>query len=273
VCSSDLAAAGGLAMLREVFVDQFRRREDIEDRLGLSFLGETPFVKAEDLAKETGQQFSTLMEAYAAIRSTIDFAVPRHGAVVQFTSSQAAEGKSTTALVLSQLFARLGRSVLLIDADLRKPSIHHLLDIERPQAGIVEVLLGHASFDEAKIETVMDKLTILPVAGIPPNPFELVSSQAFADFIETCRAEYSLIIIDSAPMLGLADAAETAKVVDATVLVIEANRTSYAQASTAINRLRAVGANLLGGVLTKYRALEAGVDYSYQYTYYRYGEE
>lgn len=268
-----VAAAGGLAMLREVFVDQFRRSEDIEDRLGLPFLGQTPFVKVEDLAKETGQQFSTLMEAYAAIRSTIDFAVPRHGAVVQFTSSQAAEGKSTTALILAQLFARLGRSVLLIDADLRKPSIHHLLDMERPQAGLVEVLLGHASFDEAKIETIMDKLAILPVAGIPPNPVELVSSQAFADFIEACRAEYSLVIIDSAPMLGLADAAETAKVADATVLVIEANRTSFAQASTSINRLRAVGANLLGSVLTKYRALEAGGDYAYQYTYYRYGND
>lgn len=267
------AAAGGLAMLREVFVDQFRRCEDIEDRLGLTFLGQTPFVKIEDLESETSTQYSTLMEAYAAIRSTIDFAVPRHGAVVQFTSSQAAEGKSTTALILSQLFARLGRSVLLIDADLRKPSIHHLLGVERPRAGLVEVLLGHASFDEAKIETTTDKLTILPVAGIPPNPIELVSSQAFVDFIEACRAEYSLVIIDSAPMLGLADAAEIAKLADATVLVIEANRTSYAQASTSINRLRAVGANLLGSVLTKYRALEAGVDYSSQYSYYQYGRD
>ncbi len=268
-----VAAAGGLAMLREVFVDQFRRREDIEERLGLTFLGQTPYVNVEDLAKETGQQFGTLMEAYATIRSTIDFAVPRHGAVVQFTSSQAIEGKSTTALILAQLFARLGRRVLLIDADLRKPSIHHLLDMERPQAGLVEVLLGHASFDDAKIETIMDKLAILPVAGIPPNPVELVSSQAFSDLIEACRAEYSLVIIDSAPMLGLADAAETARVADATVLVIEANRTSFAQASTSINRLRAVGANLLGSVLTKYRALEAGGDYSYQYTYYRYGND
>jgi capsular exopolysaccharide synthesis family protein len=267
------AVAGGLALLREVFVDQFRRGEDIEDRLGLTFLGQTPYVKSEDLEGEESNQFSTLMEAYAAIRSTIDYAVPRRGAVVQFTSSQASEGKSTTSLILAQLFARLGRNVLLIDADLRKPSIHALLSMERPKAGVAEVVLGHVTFDEAKIETIRENLTILSVAGIPPNPVELLSSQIFIDFIEARRAEYSMIIIDSSPMLGLADAGEVAKVADATVFVIEANRTSLAQARTSINRLRAVGANLLGGVLTKYRALEAGADYSYQYNYYHYGKE
>ncbi len=267
-----LAAAGGLAMVREIFVDQFRRGEDIEDRLGLTFLGQTPFLRNEDLEEAETNQFSALMEAYAAIRSTIDYAIPRSSAVVQFTSSQASEGKSTTSLILAQLFARLGRKVLLIDADLRKPSVHALLDIERPQAGLTEVLLGHVSFEDAKIDTIRENLTILSVAGIPPNPVELVSSAAFRNFIEARRAEYSMIIIDSSPMLGLADSAEIAKVVDATVFVVEANRTSLAQARTSINRLRAVGANLLGGVLTKYRALEAGADYAYQYQYYQYGK-
>lgn len=267
------ALAAGLALMREVFVDQFRRGEDMETRLGLTFLGQTPYVKSEDLEAEEGNQFSTLMEAYAAIRSTIDYAVPRRGAVVQFTSSQASEGKSTTSLILAQLFARLGRNVLLIDADLRKPSVHALLDIERPNAGLAEVVLGHASFDEAKIETIRDNLTVLSVAGIPPNPVELLSSQAFADFIEARRAEFSMVIIDSSPMLGLADAGEVAKLSDATVFVIEANRTSLAQARSSIDRLLAVGANVLGGVLTKYRALEAGADYSQNYSYYHYGRD
>jgi polysaccharide biosynthesis transport protein len=268
-----LALAGALALIREVFVDQFRRAEDVEDRLGLTFLGLTPHVKIEDLENEEGNQFSTLMEAYASIRSTIDYGVPRHGAVLQFTSSQASEGKSTTSLILAQLFARLGRKTLLIDGDLRKPSVHGLLDIERPPAGLAEVLLGHVTFDQAKIETIRENLTVLAVAGIPPDPVELVSSQAFRDFIEERRKEYSLVIIDSSPMLGLADAAEVAKVVDAAIFVIEANRTSLAQARTSINRLRAVGANIMGAVLTKYRALEAGSDYSYQYQYYSYGKD
>lgn len=266
-----LAAAGGLALMREIFVDQFRRGEDIEDRLGLTFLGQTPFVGQDVLAGAEADQFSTLMEAYAAVRSTIDYAVPRGGCVVQFTSSQASEGKSTTSLILAQLFARLGRNVLLIDADLRKPSVHALLDIERPPAGLAEVVLGHVSFEDAKIESVRENLTVLTVAGTATNPVELVSSAAFRSFIEARRAEYAMVIVDSGPMLGLADSAEIAKAVDATIFVIEANRTSFAQARTALNRLRAVGANLLGGVLTKYRALEAGADYSYQYQHYQYG--
>ena len=268
-----IAVAAGLALVREIFVDQFRRSEDIEDRLDLAFLGQTPFAKMDDLDQDRDNQFNTLMEAYAAIRSTIDYAMPRNGMVLQLTSSQASEGKSTTALILAELFARLGRSVLLIDADLRKPSVHALLDIERPRVGIAEVILGHESFDTAKIETIRENLTILPVAGIPPNPVDLVSSRNFVDFIEARRAEYSLVIIDSSPMLGLADAAEIAKIADATIFVIEANNTTIAQARTSINRLRAVGANLLGGILTKYRALEAGAGYSYQYNYYQYGKD
>ena len=268
-----LGVAGALALVREIFVDQFRRAEDIEDRLGLTFLGLTPYVEIEDLENEEANQFSTLMEAYASIRATIDYSVPRQGAVIQFTSSQASEGKSTTSLILAQLFARLGRKTLLIDVDMRKPSVHALLDIERPAAGVAEVLLGHVSLDEATIETIRDNLTILPVATIPPNPVELVSSSAFRALMEKCRQEYSLVIIDSSPMLGLADSVEIAKVVDGTVFVIEANRTSLAQARTAVSRLQAVGANVLGAVLTKYRALEAGSDYTYQYQYYQYGKK
>ncbi|NJO13722.1 MAG: polysaccharide biosynthesis tyrosine autokinase [Rhizobiales bacterium] len=268
-----LALSAALALIREIFVDQFRRAEDIEDRLGLTFLGLTPHVKIEDLENEEGNQFSALMEAYSAIRSTIDYSVPRHGAVLQFTSSRASEGKSTTSLILAQLFARLGRETLLIDCDLRKPSVHGLLDIERPSAGLAEVLLGHATFDQAKIETIRENLTVLAVAGIPPDPVELLSSAAFREFLDARRKEYSLIVIDSSPMLGLADAVEVAKVVDAAVFVVEANRTSLAQARTSVNRLRAVGANIMGGVLTKYRALEAGAEYSYQYQYYQYGKE
>lgn len=268
-----LVMAGGLALVREIFVDQFRRAEDIEDRLGLSVLGVTPYVKSADIDQQEANQFSTLMEAYSSIRSTIDFVVPRDGAVVQLTSSQPAEGKSTTALILAELFARLGRKTLLIDTDLRKPSITKLLDIDKKDAGIVEVVLGHASLEDALIGGVHDNLDILAVAGIPPNPVELVSSRSFRDFIAAQREEYSLVLIDSSPVLGLADAPQVAQCADCTIFVIEANRTSFSQAKTALRRLQAVGANVIGGVLTKYRALEAGSDYAYEYQYYQYGDD
>lgn len=268
-----VAAAGGLALVREIFVDQFRRAEDIEDRLGVPVLGLTPYVKSDDIDGQEANQFSSLMEAYASIRSTIDFTVPRDGAVVQLTSSQAAEGKSTTSLILAELFARLGRKTLLIDCDLRKPSIIPLLDIAPKSQGIAEVLLGQASLESALIDDVHDNLHILSVSDIPSNPVELLSSLRFREFIEEQRQNYSMILIDSSPVLGLADAPEIAQNVDATIFVIEANRTSFAQARTAVKRLKGVGGNVIGAILTKYRALEAGSDYNYQYQYYQYGDD
>lgn len=268
-----IALAGGLALVREIFVDQFRRAEDIEDRLGIPVLGLTPYVDSKELDPSDVNQFSALMEAYASIRSTIDVSVPREGAVVQLTSSGPAEGKSTTALILSELFARLGRKTLLIDADFRKPSIVKLLELEQRKAGMAEVLLGHAPFEDAVIEGAHENLHVLSTAATPPNPVELLSSQRFRDFIEEQRQNYSLIMIDSSPVLGLADAPEIAQVVDTTIFVVEANNTSFNQAKTSLRRLSNVGANVLGAVLTKYRALEAGVDYNYQYQYYQYGSD
>ncbi|MEO1729304.1 MAG: polysaccharide biosynthesis tyrosine autokinase [Pseudomonadota bacterium] len=268
-----IALAGGLALVREIFVDQFRRAEDIEDRLSLPVLGLTPYVKSDDIEGQEANQFSSLVEAYASIRSTIDFTLPRDGAVLQMTSSQAAEGKSTTSLILAELFARLGRRTLLVDCDLRKPSIIPLLDIEPRDKGIAEVLLGEADLSEALIEGVHDNLHILSVADIPSNPVELLSSERFRTFIREQREQYSIILIDSSPVLGLADAPEVAQSVDATIFVIEANRTSFAQARTAVQRLNKVGANVIGAILTKYRALEAGSDYNYQYQYYQYGDD
>jgi len=268
-----IAMAGGLALVREIFVDQFRRAEDVEDRLGVPVLGLTPYVKSDDIEGQEANQFSSLVEAYASIRSTIDFTLPSDGAVLQMTSSQAAEGKSTTSLILAELFARLGRRTLLIDCDLRKPSIIPLLDIETPEAGIAEVLLEQAELKDAIIEGVHDDLHILSVADIPSNPVELLSSPRFRKFVQDQREHYSIVLIDSSPVLGLADAPEIAQVVDGTIFVIEANRTSFAQARTAVQRLRKVGANVVGAILTKYRALEAGSDYNYQYQYYQYGDE
>ena len=268
-----LGLAGSLALVREVFVDQFHRAEDLEDRLGVPVLGLTPFINAEDMEGQAASQFGSQVEAYASIRSTIDFALPRDGAVLQLTSSQAGEGKSTTSLILAELFARLGRRTLLIDCDLRKPSVVPLLGIQPSKEGITEVLLGQVSLNEALIEGVHQNLHILSVAETPSNPVELLSSERFRDFLKEARETYSIILIDSSPVLGLADAPEIAQAVDATVFVVEANRTSFAQARTAIQRLQRVGAEITGSILTKYRALEAGADYHYQYRYYQYGSD
>lgn len=266
-----IAFAAGLAVLRETFDDRIRSLEDVEDKLGLPFLGHTPFVAERDISMEGSNRFSTLMEAYSSIRAAVDFSLPRSNNVIQLTSSQPGEGKSTTAVILAEMFSSFGRKTLLVDADLRRPSVASLLGIERPKVGVVEVVLGHVQLEDAVVKGVHENLEILPVGETPPNPSEILASKEFRDFIDRCRAEYSLVIFDSCPVMGIADAPMLGRMVDATVFVLEANTLPFSRARAAVRRLNAAGAKTIGAVLTKYRALEAGQSYDYQYSYYSYG--
>jgi capsular exopolysaccharide synthesis family protein len=268
-----IALAGVLAVLRETLDDRIRSLDEVEEKIGLPLLGHTPYVESRDIETLATNRFSALMEAYSSIRAAIDFTMPRNRNVIQLTSSQAGEGKSTTAVILAELFASLGRRTLLIDADLRRPSVADLLDIERPKVGFVEVLLGHVTLEEAVVKGVHENLEILPMGAIPPNPVEILGSQELRDFIAKYRELYSLIIFDSSPVLGLADAPMLAHLVDGTVFVLEANKLPFGQARAAVRRLGAAGANVIGVILTKYRALEAGETYGYRYEYYQYGKE
>jgi len=265
-----IALAGVLAVLRETLDDRVRSLDDIEDRIGLTLLGYTPHIVERDIEAEGTNRFSMLMEAYSSIRAAIDFSLPRSSNVLQLTSAQASEGKTTTAVILAKLFANLGRKTLLIDADLRRPSVARLIDIEQPKVGLVEVLLGHVDLDAALVKGIHDNLDILPIGEIPPNPTEIMASSYMREFLERERQNYDLILIDCSPVLGLADAPMLSRMVDGTIFVLEANRLPFGQVRAAVKRLKFAGANMLGVVLTKYRALEAGESYSYQYEYYRY---
>ena len=245
----------------------------MEDKIGLPLLGHTPFVESSDLEHEGTNRFSALMEAYASIRSTIDYTLAREQNVIQLTSSQASEGKSTTGVILAELFASLGRKTLLIDADLRRPSVARLLDIETPANGLVEVVLGHTDLQSTVVKGLHENLEILPIGSIAPNPTEILASPQMREFIEKVREEYSLVIFDSCPVMGLADAPLLSRVVDGTIFVLEANKVHFGQAKSAIKRVRGSGGNVFGVILTKYRALQAGQSYDYQYAYYEYGQD
>lgn len=266
------ALALAIAVLREAFDDRLRTTEDVERKLGLPLLGYTPDISDRDVLDEVSDPFSILMEAYSSIRSSIDFAVPGGNRVLQITSSEPSEGKSLTASTIARKYAQLGRKTLLIDADLRKPSLFALFGTTRPKVGFVEVLLGDVKFEDALIKGTPENLDVLPVAPSKVNPVELLSSQVLTDFVEKYRDQYSLIIFDSVPVMGLADAPLLSRIADATVFIVEANRAHFGQAKTAIRRLQSAGARIAGVVLTKYRAAEAGMSYDYQYQYYAYGE-
>ena len=265
-----IAVAGGLAIMRETFDERLRSLEEIEDRLGFPLLGHTPFVALEEVDEQIGNSFSPLMESYSSILTSLDYSLPRDKNVLQFTSSQASEGKTTTAIVLAKALAGLGRKTLLVDADLRKPSIAAQFGQPQPENGLAEILLGHVDQSEALLPDTPKNLDVIGVATTPPNPFELLSSERIAEFIEHNREKYSAVVFDTSPVMGIADAPLLSRHVDATIFIIEANRVQFGQARAAIKRLRSVGANIGGVILTKYRALQAGQSYDYQYRYYHY---
>ncbi|MDJ0979368.1 MAG: polysaccharide biosynthesis tyrosine autokinase [Erythrobacter sp.] len=267
-----LALAGALAVLRETIDDRIRSIDHIEEKLGLPLFGHTPFVDQSDMEDINDYRYNALLEAYNSVRTSIDFAFPRSQNLIQFTSSQAAEGKSTTAVIIAELFAKIGRRTLLIDTDLRRPTIAKVLDCEKPKVGLVETVLGHVSLSEAVIKDGHENLDVLPIAEVPPNPADFLSSEQFRNFVERVSEEYDLVIFDSSPVLGLADAPLLAQLVDATLFVVEANKVPVGHARKALRRLARAGGRVAGVVVTKYRALEAGEGYDYQYGYYQYAD-
>ncbi|MFA7587068.1 MAG: polysaccharide biosynthesis tyrosine autokinase, partial [Novosphingobium sp.] len=271
-----LALLGGIglallvAFAREVLDDALRSPEDAERKLGLPLLGTTPLV-AEVSAHDMRDRQSALNEAHHSIRATVEYASTASGCtVLLITSSQPGEGKSTTALALARDFALIGRRVLLVDADLRNPSLHATLSLPRDK-GLVDLLHGRRSLAECCHESEVPGLHILPLGPVPPNPVQILSSQMIPDFLMRARQAYDVIILDSAPVMGLADAPMLARMADHVVLIVEANRAHFGQARSAVRRLLDAGANIMGIVMTKFSHRHAGYSYDYHNAYYAYG--
>jgi capsular exopolysaccharide synthesis family protein len=264
-----LAVGCGLALLREAFDDALHSPEDAEAKLGLPLLGTTPLV-AEDETDIVGGEFDELAEAYYSVRAATDFATGgNRNKVIQITSCQPGEGKSTTAVALALDYARIGRRVILLDGDLRKPTLHRRLGLSR-EVGWISALMNEVPLDGAIQSLGPDKPDVLPLGPTPPNPVQLLSGEQMGKLIERLRGKYDIVLIDSPPVMGLADAPLIARHADHTVLIVEAGRAHYGAARAAIRRLHESGANLVGIVMTKFDFRNAGYGYDYHYSYYRY---
>lgn len=268
-----IGLAGAIAVLREVLDDRVRSIDDVERKLGIPALGQTPYV-SEKLSSEIDDQFSPISEAYSSIRATLDFSMPKmKHLVIQMTSSQASEGKTTTSVAIARKYASIGCKVLLVDMDLRRPSIARAFGHARTDVGVVDVLFSRVPLERALLTGMEENLDVLPVGKAPPNPVEILSSGLIPEFLARHREQYDVIIIDSSPVMGIADAPLLSRFADAVVFVVEANRAHFGHSRASIRRLRDLDAKIVGAVLTKFRALEAGQDYSYQYRYYTYGSQ
>ncbi|WP_375781784.1 CpsD/CapB family tyrosine-protein kinase [Saccharococcus caldoxylosilyticus] len=207
---------------------------------------------------------SPISEQYRTIRTNVQFSfvdAPMRSLMV--TSAGAGEGKSTTAANLAVVFAQQGKKVLLIDADLRKPTVHYTFRLNN-YTGLTNILTNSAPLLPSCQETRVENLYVLTSGPIPPNPAELLSSKAMEQCIQQLYNEFDLLIFDTPPVLAVTDAQILAHQCDGTVLVIESGRTEIEAAVKAKELLEAANAKLLGVVLNK-RKHRQGQYYYYQY--------
>jgi capsular exopolysaccharide synthesis family protein len=261
-----------VAVVLEHLEDSELLPRDFQRKLGIPLLGVTPKLPAPtDVRTALSEPRSPLSEAYFSILTALQFSTP-HGTpkALMLTSAQAKEGKSTTSLALAMGLLRIGSRVLLIDADMRNPSLHKSFGAQLAP-GLSNILSGNGRLSDHVQDSGRPNLSLLMAGKIPPNPAELLSGDAMSRLIAEAAKHYDHVIVDGPPVLGLADAPLLTRAVEATVLVIESGRTSAAQARHAIDRLYAVRAHLIGAILSKFDVRSAGYGYGYGYEY-RYGQ-
>ncbi|RII35008.1 polysaccharide biosynthesis tyrosine autokinase [Clostridium chromiireducens] len=191
---------------------------------------------------------SIVSEAYRTLRTNVQYSsFDKAIKTIVITSAEAAEGKSTVSGNLALSFAQNDKKVIIVDCDLRKPSVHKNFKISN-LSGLSEVLIGKENIEDV-IQNRNGNLDILTSGKIPPNPSEMLSSVSMTNLIEKLREKYDIVILDSAPLQAVTDAQILSTKADGTILVIRAQRTSRESVIEAKNLLTKVGANILGTVL------------------------
>lgn len=205
-----------------------------------------------------------VQEAYKSLRTNIRFLLyGEHCKKIGITSAAAGEGKSITLLNLAISIAESGQKVLLIDADLRRPAQGRLL-MEKVTPGLSNVLAGLATTEEAVRKEIYPNLDVLFSGDIPPNPSEILGSQAMEKLIATLEHKYDYILVDAPPVGVVSDACLVANLVDGVLLLVRQGRTKKDEVKRAVDSLNLTGARILGYVLNGV-TVERGDSYGYYY--------
>lgn len=271
----------GAAFFLEYLDRTVRTSSDVETLLGIPVLGIIPRLRrlgSEEEATPASTQSVPLVvaldpldpaaEAYRNLRMNLMFMSTEEDPIrsILFSSPGPGEGKSTTAVNFAVMLAQQGQRVLLIDADLRRPSLHRSLDLLR-EPGLTNLLVGDASVREAVRPSVLPNLDVLPSGPFPPNPSELLNSKAMKRLLEEFEGRYSQVIIDSPPMLAVTDAAVLALHADGLVLVMRSGETEQRAAERSVEQLRRLGVRVFGAVLNEVATTTTEESYYLQYYY------
>lgn len=206
---------------------------------------------------------SPIAEQYRTIRTNLQYAaVDQKLETLLVTSSTPAEGKSMTTANLGVVYAQQGKKVLLIDADLRKPTVHYTFRLDNLQ-GLSNILVGDGRLEQVANASSIDNLDIISSGPIPPNPSELLGSQMMRKLIEEAKQIYDIIIFDTPPILAVTDAQILANVVDGSILVVRSGKTEYEAAIKAKESLEKSSSKILGTVLNDMEKKNSNYHYYY----------
>lgn len=191
---------------------------------------------------------SITAESYRSLRTNIQYSsIDKHVKTLVVTSSNAGEGKSTVAGNLAYTFFQSGKRVLIIDCDLRKPSLHRKFNVSN-EVGLTDVLVGTSELNKV-MKKIDDNLYLLTTGTLPPNPAEIIGSNTMENFLEECKINFDYIILDTPPILPVTDSKLLAIKADATVLVVRSEISKLKHVSQAFKELGKVNANVIGTIL------------------------
>jgi capsular exopolysaccharide synthesis family protein len=257
-----LLLAGGGAIVIEYLDDTVKSPEDLEAN-GLASLGgvarfhRTKGLNETLIAGANSQHHFS--EAYRVLRTNVQFStIDKPGQTLLVTSANPSEGKSTTAANLALVMAQAGKKVVLIDSDLRRPSLHRFFGLSNQQ-GLTNLLLSQQPGVNGYAQhTGFENLTVVTSGPLPPNPSELLASRRLETLLDSLRTQADVVILDSPPTLPVADASILAAKVDGTMLVVDSNRTRPQALRRARDTLMMSKTNLLGAVLNKVKRRGGG---------------
>ena len=266
-----------VALVQEFMDDRINSPEDTRRIMNSPILGYVPMVKESDKVLLTGlangsvfRSFS-LLESYRTLRSNVQFAsVDNPNISILITSTTPGEGKSVTATNLAISLALDGKSVILVDADLRRPTIHTKFEVDS-KPGLTNVLIGNMTLNQALKESKVPGLRLLTSGPHPPNPAELLNSQIMRRLHNELKEMADIVIFDSPPFLATADAQVLSAVTDGVLYVVQFGEAKKSAVKHSVQLLNQAHANILGVVFNKIDLSQRRDDYYYgYYGYYQY---
>lgn len=268
----------GLTVIMEQVDVALNNPLDVERTLGQPLLGVVPVIDGFDEPQSVRilleNRKSAVVEAYLAFRTTLSFS-SAHGVpgVLAVSSTRPGEGKSTTAFALASLIAASGKRTLLIDCDMRSPSVHGYLGVSNI-AGLSNALTGQDDLGLLIAPVAESGLSVMLAGPQPPNAAELLASDRLGWVLQRLRTDYDHIVLDAPPVIGLADSLIVSSLADGLIYVVEAHRTRVGEAVAALHRLRSTNTRVLGVLLTKFQSDRSAFNYDYGYEYgYGYGRD